>query len=372
MPTPLTFDHASRLLTHAISANLATFISGPPGIGKSTMVRTVARDLGLELRDVRVSLLDAVDLRGLPFPDRATGTTLWLPPQFLPPMGSTGRGILFLDEINAAMPNVQAACYQLVLDRRIGEYELPPGWVVCAAGNRTTDKAVAYAMPSALRNRFLTIELRHDLDGWLRWANTEVDGRRRIHPLICDFVAYRPSVLLDMPEQLRDQPFPTPRSWEFASRLLDEAQRSWSVFPPSNVDADAMERQLLHAALEGTIGHAASEFLSFIDSVGDRQFVGKFLADPHGEPIPAHGGCMFVLIMAVAERCRDNIDNARQVARILMQRLTDMEWREKFRSELCIHWPGMLADPVLREDELRRPRDAAGKDGGDARKGRAA
>jgi hypothetical protein len=133
-----------------------------------------------------------------------------------------------------------------------------------------------------------------------------------------------------------------------------------------------MERQLLHAALEGTIGHAASEFLSFIDSVGDRQFVGRFLADPHAEPIPAHGGCMFVLIMAVAERCRDNIDNARQVARILMQRLTDMEWREKFRSELCIHWPGMLADPVLREDELRRPRDAAGKDGGDARKGRAA
>ncbi len=367
MPTPLNFDHAARLLTHAIATRMATFISGPPGIGKSTMVRSVAAELGMALRDVRVSLLDAVDLRGLPFPDRERGTTLWLPPQFLPPMGSTDRGILFLDEINAATPSVQAACYQLVLDRRVGEYELPEGWIVCAAGNRTTDRSVAYSLPSALRNRFLTIELRHDLAGWLAWATQEIDGRPRVHQSITDFVAYRPSMLLDMPEQLRDQPFPTPRSWEFASRLIQEGERSWGVFPPPTSSVD--ERDLMLAMLEGTVGHVASELMAFLDSVGDRQFVKQFLANPVGEALPTHGGCMFVLVMAIAERVKDDVDHARQAARVLMQRLPDMEWREKLRREVFMRCPSMMGDPRMAVDELRPSAEARG---GTTPKGRAA
>jgi len=369
MPNALTFDHAARLLANAIAARLATFISGPPGIGKSTMVRSVASSLGMELRDVRVSLLDAVDLRGLPFPDRERGTTLWLPPQFLPPMGSTTRGILFLDEINAATPNVQAACYQLVLDRRIGEYELPEGWVVCAAGNRTTDRSVAYSLPSALRNRFLTIELRHDLAGWLAWATERVDGRPRVHPSITDFVSYRPGMLLDMPEQLRDQPFPTPRSWEFASRLIEQGEREWGVFPPS--EHLLVERELTQAMLEGTVGHVATEFMAFLDSIGDRTFVTRFLANPAGAELPTHGGCLFVLVMAIAERVKDNLDDARHAARVLMQRLPDMEWREKLRREVFMRCPMMMADPMLAVDELKQGAPVS-EAGGAGRKGRAA
>src|SRR5947208_2825514 len=108
----------------------------PPGCGKSSVVRQAADQLGLDLIDLRVTLLDPVDLRGLP---RLTDdAAVWVPPAFLPRGGS---GVLFLDELAQAPPLVQAACLQLTLDRRLGEYALPGGWAVVAAGNRAGDRA---------------------------------------------------------------------------------------------------------------------------------------------------------------------------------------------------------------------------------------
>jgi len=347
----LTFQAASRVLRSAITAGVPTFISGPPGIGKSTMVRSVASELGLPLRDVRVALLDAVDLRGLPFPDSANGRTKWLPPEFLPAKGSTDSGILFLDEINAAPPGVQAACYQLVLDRRIGEYELPDGWAICAAGNRVSDKTVVYSMPSALRNRFLTIELRADLQEWLDWAKAMAGGSSQCHSLITDFLSFRPSLLIDLPESLRDSPFPTPRSWTLLSRLLRAAETAWTEFPPTL--AHSGERELLRSMLEGTVGHAAADFMSFIDSTADREFVKQFLADPTGSDVPRDPPRRMVLISALAERVRSDMDGARMAAKCLMRRLPDKEWREKLRSDVIKRCPEMLREPEFREDVLR-------------------
>src|SRR5713226_7324319 len=122
----------ANALRTLVSVRQPVFIWGSPGVGKSAVVRQLAKELAIPLQDVRALLLDPVDLRGLPFLG-ADGRSKWATPEFLPESGS---GILFLDELNAAPAMVQASCYQLVLDRKVGEYSLPEGWAIVAAGNR--------------------------------------------------------------------------------------------------------------------------------------------------------------------------------------------------------------------------------------------
>ena len=141
-----------NVLTSLMQQRWPAFIWGPPGIGKSSIVRDIAEKASLPVIDLRASLLDPTDLRGIP--SISNGLATWCPPAFLP-RPNQAPGLLFLDEINAAPPLVQASLYQLVLDRRIGEYELPPGWWIVAAGNRQQDRAVTFRMSSALVNRFI-------------------------------------------------------------------------------------------------------------------------------------------------------------------------------------------------------------------------
>ena len=148
------------------AAQQPVFIWGGPGIGKSAVVRQLARKLAIPLQDVRALLLDPVDLRGLPYLG-ADGRSKWATPDFLP---KDGCGILFLDELNAAPAMVQASCYQLVLDRKLGEYTLPKDWAIVAAGNRDSDRAVTTRMPTPLRNRFVHLEFEVDLQEWSMWA----------------------------------------------------------------------------------------------------------------------------------------------------------------------------------------------------------
>ena len=120
-------SHVREALHHLVRIRQPVFLWGPPGVGKSRLVADVARRQGRRLHDLRAVLLDPVDLRGLPrISDE--GITSWCVPEFLPHPQDTDEGILFLDELNAAPPLVQAACYQLVLDRRVGQYRLPDGW----------------------------------------------------------------------------------------------------------------------------------------------------------------------------------------------------------------------------------------------------
>ena len=134
-------SHVCEALHHLVRIRQPVFLWGPPGVGKSRLVADVARRQGRKLYDLRAVLLDPVDLRGLPrISDE--GITSWCVPEFLPHPQDTEEGILFLDELNAAPPLVQAACYQLILDRRVGQYRLPDGWAVVAAGNRESDRAV--------------------------------------------------------------------------------------------------------------------------------------------------------------------------------------------------------------------------------------
>ena len=162
-------SHVCEALHHLVRIRQPVFLWGPPGVGKSRLVADVARRQGRKLYDLRAVLLDPVDLRGLPrISDE--GITSWCVTEFLPHPQDTEKGILFLDELNAAPPLVQAACYQLILDRRVGQYRLPDGWAVVAAGNRESDRAVTYRMPSALANRMVHLDVECHIDDWLDWA----------------------------------------------------------------------------------------------------------------------------------------------------------------------------------------------------------
>ena len=141
---------ASKLtntLIALIEQKVPAFLWGAPGIGKSSIVKQIAQSNEIDFIDLRLALMDPTDLKGIPFYDKESHTALWAPPAFLP---KSGEGILFLDELNSAAPSVQASAYQLILDRRVGEYELPDGWAIVAAGNRESDRGVTYRMPSPL------------------------------------------------------------------------------------------------------------------------------------------------------------------------------------------------------------------------------
>jgi len=235
-----------KLVTQRIAkaGTQAIMLWGPPGIGKSDLVRELAEETDRKFVDIRLSTIDPVDLRGLPQIDTTDSITRWLPPDFLP-HGSGSPGILFLDEINAASPMIQASAYQLILDRRLGNYTVPDDWFVIAAGNRLSDRSVTYRLPSALANRFSHFEIVVSPEEWFSWA-----WKNDIDPYIISFLRHHPSLLLQFDPDSNRIAFPTPRSWAFASTFEDVRD---------------IDINLYYKGLQGSIGSSASQqFLAFL------------------------------------------------------------------------------------------------------------
>ena len=186
---------------------LSLMIWGPPGVGKSSIVAQCAAQHGLQLIDLRLSQLAPTDLRGLPV--AVDKVSVWYPPEFLP---RDGRGILFLDEINMAPPAMQGIAQQLVLDRKVGSYEVPEGWFVWAAGNRKEDRASVFDMPAPLSNRFVHLQVEPDFESFKTYGlDTGLDER------LLAFLAFRTNFLHNLqPHQVA---WPSPRTWVMASQL---------------------------------------------------------------------------------------------------------------------------------------------------------
>jgi hypothetical protein len=236
---------------------------GPPGVGKSQMIAQVAERHNVPVIDIRLSQMEPSDLRGIPF--RVDESVEWAPPAMLPNADRHGvSGILFLDEITSAPPSVSAAAYQLILDRKLGAYEVPKGWAIFAAGNREGDRGVTYAMPAPLANRFTHYEVEINLDDWVYWAyNQGIDER------LIGFLRFRPELLFDFDYTKDIRAFPSPRSWEFAHNALHKFEDHPELFV---------------GALQACVGPAAGvELKAFIDNMDNMPDLDAIL---RGESVP--------------------------------------------------------------------------------------
>jgi hypothetical protein len=274
-----------------IGERVPLHIWGACGVGKSQIVAQVADDLDFEFLDVRAVQLDPVDLRGLP--RIKADQTEWVPPKFLP---TAGKGILFLDELTAAPQMTQAGCYQLVLDRKLGEYVLPDGWVVIAAGNPASERGVHFAMPRPLRNRFVHLELEADLNDWCKSA-----VGAGVRPEIIAFLRFKPDLLHTADATSDANAWPTPRSWEMASNVLRGiANRQKSAFLSG---ASEFEAQLL----DGTVGPAASaELIAFLRLFRQLPSIDEILLNPETAPLPAETSAQIAIATALGRAMTDN------------------------------------------------------------------
>jgi hypothetical protein len=211
---------AKRAIRKGFAKRRPIFLWGPPGIGKSDIVKQLGEDLGAHVIDVRLSLWEPTDIKGIPYFDSNSNKMVWAPPSELPDDAFAEQHdniILFLDEMNSAAPAVQAAAYQLVLNRRVGQYRLPDNVLIVAAGNREADRGVTYRMPAPLANRFIHLEMKVDWDDYSFWAT-----ENRIHKDVVGYLTFSKKDLYDFDPKSSSRAFPTPRTWSFVSELLED------------------------------------------------------------------------------------------------------------------------------------------------------
>lgn len=271
-----TLSQTAQIALSYIQAGQVPFITGAPGIGKSSLVYQVARTMGFDddqIIEFRPNLHDPVDLMGLPA--NKDGKMIYCQPSWLPTEGS---GLLFIDELPQATPAMQNALSQLLLDRRIGDYKLPEGWCMIVAGNRAKDRAATARMPTHVANRLGHIETDFSEEDFIKWcyANDQPDE-------LIAFAKFKPALLESFdPNQTVNC---TPRSLVMAGT---------QVGAPSEILFDAMQ---------GLIGEgAATEFTAFIKVWRDLPDIDSVLSNPKKAKLPEDGrlDVAFAITTAVA------------------------------------------------------------------------
>jgi hypothetical protein len=244
-----------------VAPSRPVFIWGPPGVGKSSIVQSFARELGLECVSLLGSQLAPEDLVGVP--QIVDGTSRFCPPSMI---ARREPYCLFLDELNACSHEVQKAFYSLILEQRIGEYRLPVGSIIVGAGNRAEDSAIVKPMSSALLNRMVHVQLKVSHREWLEWARANA-----VHPLVVEYVETRPDHLWSQPPK-HEEPFSTPRSWH----MLSDALYGYG---------DRVAEEAIEVLASGCLSpHHAAQFKAFHKLVRNRFALAAILKGDTGWP----------------------------------------------------------------------------------------
>ena len=300
-------ERLSQIYCSVINKNIpintlpSVMLWGAPGVGKSQAIRQLAKEIESQtgkkavVTDVRLLLFNPIDLRGIPTSNADKSAAIWLKPQiFQMDSGDDIINLLFLDEISAAPPSVQAAAYQITLDRTVGEHKLPDNCIVIAAGNRVTDKSVAFKMPKALANRLLHIEVQGSFDSWKKWAIMH-----GINPKVLGFLTFRQRCLMNFEPSDDDLAFATPRSWEMVSNLLNSVS--------DNVDK-------MYPLISGLVGSGtAVEFRTWAKVYNELPDFGDIF-DGKSPNLPNNTDAMYALTASMTDYAREHKNELARIA----------------------------------------------------------
>ena len=284
-------SQAINIITKFIQAKLVPMVVGSPGTGKSQIVHQIAKNYNLQVIDLRLSQCDPTDLLG--FPQIIGNKAGYVPMNTFPivgdplPDGYSGW-VLFLDEFNSASPAVQAAAYKLVLDRMVGIHHLHKNVAIVCAGNLETDNAIVQSMSTALQSRLVHLELVVDAKEWVDWAaDTGIDYR------ITSYINFKPGNLYTFKPDHTDNTYGSPRTWEFANRVLSVV--------------DEGEPEFL-TMLAGTISEGlAREFVGFCKIYNDLPKLVNIIANPKGIKVPVEPSILFALTGSISHNAtKDN------------------------------------------------------------------
>lgn len=285
-------SQAADLITVALKAKLVPMLHGSPAIGKSAVVKSIAKQFGLKVIDLRLSQCDPTDLMG--FPNINGSKAGYVPMETFPIEGDPlpngyGGWLLFLDEFNSAPPAVQAAAYKLVLDRMVGVHNLHKNVAIVCAGNLETDGAIVQPMSTALQSRLVHLEVEVDAKEWNDWAHTDGFDHR-----VTSYIEFRPDHIYTFSPDHSDKTYASPRTWEFVNQILKVSPITKASLP----------------LLIGTIGEGvAREFFGFCQIHDKLPKIEQIIQAPNSVTVPTEPSIQFALVGAIAANAtKDNCE----------------------------------------------------------------
>lgn len=291
----MNYTQLRQALIDTIMVGLTPFVTGSPGLGKSSLVKSIADEFNLELIDFRLTTAESTDLSGLPNFTK-DGKAYYAPFNVFPldtdplPEGKDGF-CLFLDEFNSATKPVIAAAFKLILDRKVGQYNLHPNCAIICAGNLVTDRAIVTAMPTAMQSRLIHMELEVTFEDWVKHVGIPYKYDNRIMA----YLAQYPQKLMDFKPEHTDKTFSSPRTWEFVNRLI----------------ADKQDISHMAPLLAGTISsNVAVEFIQFTKIFDQLPSIAQILTDPLNAPFPSTVDAKWATLTVLLDKVDDTTVDA--------------------------------------------------------------
>ena len=278
-----------EFLLAMIHANQPVMIWGQPGVGKSDVCKQVAAYLKYFYHTIHPLLYERIDMVGIPYVSEQI-TTEYATPGFFPPTSSKDMHLINIEEITSSKQDTQSALFQLIWDRRCGDYELPEGARLVACGNRLSDRGVVHRMPSPLASRFIHVELGHSIEDWTDWAienDIDID--------VISFLNLVPDLLNQFKPKSDEVVYPCPRTWQSVSRTKSTAE-------------ERLDEEGQLAAYIGAVGHAAaSDFWGFLQAKHELPQPRTVIMNPE-ETIVPHEPSQQILLSGALIKLADDMN----------------------------------------------------------------